>query len=112
MKVDPDKPFRLVYSLYQHEYLGFLFESYAVQLNEMGNLTFTNQNISAKNAKEFSSELDENDYKLIETMDSMQHDVIFNHFYRGKRKIKQDEFFLKTDDKSVGDKLLQQEIDQ
>ena len=72
MKVDPDKPYKLVYSLYQHEYLGFLFESYVVQLNSLGNLTFTNQNISSKNAQEFGAELDENDFKLIETMDSMQ----------------------------------------
>ncbi len=112
MKVDTDKPFRLIYSLYQHEYLGFLFESYVVQLNDLGNLTFTHQNISAKNAREFHQELEENDYKVIEAIDSMQQEVIFNKFYKSKRKIKQEEFFLRTYDKKVGDKLLQAEIDQ
>jgi SNF2 family DNA or RNA helicase len=108
MKVDPDKPFQLIYSLYQHEYLGFLFESYVIQLNEFGNLTFSNQNISSKNAKEFGSSLNEDDYRLIEVMDSMQQDVIVNNF--SKRKVKPNEFFLKTYDKKIGDPLLQKEI--
>ena len=50
MKVSPDQPFQIVYSLFEHEYLGFLFESFVIQLNEKGNLTFSHQNISAQNA--------------------------------------------------------------
>ncbi len=110
MTVDPGRPFNLIYSLYQHEYLGFLFESYVVQLNESGKLTYSNQNISSKNAMEFDKELDENDYELIRTIDSMQQDVILSHF--SKKKLKPQEFFLKTYDKKTGDKLLQGEIDQ
>ncbi|MDH5608950.1 MAG: ATP-dependent helicase, partial [Cyclobacteriaceae bacterium] len=109
MNVNPQQPFQLIYSLYQHEYLGFLFESFVVQLNDKGKLTFTHQNISAKNAHEFASGLVENDYLLIEKMDSMQQDVILNHF--SKKKLKPNEFFLKTYDKDTGDKLLQREID-
>ena len=108
MIVDPRQPFKLIYSLYQHQYLGFLFESFAVQLNSKGNLTYTHQNISSKNAKEFSA--DENDLKLIESMDSMQQELIANHF--SKKKVKSEEFFLKVYDKQVGDKLLQSEIDR
>ena len=108
MKVDPEQPFQLIYSLYQHEYLGFLFESYVVQLNEKGKLTFTHQNISAKNANEFASGLTKDDYTLIKTMDSMQQDVILNHF--SKKRLKPNEFFVKTFDPENGDKLLKQEI--
>ncbi len=110
MKVDPSKPFKLIYSLYQHEYLGFLFESFVVQLSEKGRLTYTHQNISSKNAVEFDSELDEVDYELIKFMDAMQQDVILNHFSRKRQK--PHEFFLKTYDKKEGDKLLQNEINQ
>ena len=108
MKVNPEQPFQLIYSLYQHEYLGFLFESYVVQLNENGKLTFTHQNISSKNAEEFARELDQNDYTLIKTMDAMQQEVILNHFT--KKRMKPSEFFFKVYDPNNGDQLLQKEI--
>jgi len=110
MNVSPAKPFKLIYSLFQHEYLGYLLESFVVQLDEKGRLSLASQNISFKNAKEFASGLDETDYELIKTMDSMQQDVVANHFF--KKKIKPDEFFLKVYDVEKGNKLLQQEIDQ
>ena len=109
MNVSPDKPFQLVYSLFDHEYLGYLFESFVVQLDDKGNLTYSNQNISSLNAKEFDAGLDENDYELIKTMDSMQQKAVLKHFQ--KKKGKPDEFFLKTYDKKVGDQQLQDEIE-
>ena len=69
MKVSPDQPFQLVYSLYEHEYLGYLIESFVVQLNDKGELSYSHQNISAKNAEEFSAGLDENDYKKLQLDD-------------------------------------------
>ena len=109
MNVSPDKPFQLVYSLFDHEYLGYLFESFVVQLDNKGNLTYSNQNISSLNAKEFDAGLDENDYELIKIMDSMQQKAVLKHFQ--KRKGKPDEFFLKTYDKKAGDQQLQDEIE-
>ena len=108
MNVSPDKPFQLIYSLYDHEYMGFLFESFVVQLSEKGTLTFSHQNISSKNAKEFDAGLDANDYKIIKFMDEMQQDQVANKFQ--KKRQKPEEFFVKTFDKSVGDPLLQKEI--
>ncbi len=110
MKVSPASPFQLIYSLYNHEYLGILFESFVVQLDQSGKLTFLHQNISAKNAKEFASGLDEKDYELIKEMDSMQQEAVVNHFH--KKRIKVNEFFLKTYDKEKGNKALQQEIER
>jgi SNF2 family DNA or RNA helicase len=108
MKVNPEQPFLLIYSLYQHEYLDFLFESYVIQLNEKGKLTFTHQNISSKNANEFAVGLDDEDYQLIKCMDEIQQDVILNHFT--KKKMKPSDFFFKIYDPEDGDKLLQREI--
>lgn len=108
MKVAPEQPFKLIYSLFEHEYLGYIFESFVIQLDGKGQLTFSHQNISSKNAAEFNSGLDENDYKLIKIMDSMQQDKVIQHFV--KKKIKPDQFFLKTYDKKVGDPTLQREI--
>ncbi|GAB4240352.1 MAG: hypothetical protein Tsb0034_16760 [Ekhidna sp.] len=108
MKVSPEKPFELIYSLYKHEYLGYLIESFVVQLNDKGALTFSHQNISSKNAKEFGQGLDENDYRIIQLMDEIQQDQVANKFQ--KKRQKPEEFFLKTYDKSTGDELLQKEI--
>jgi len=110
MEVPSSEPFQLIYSLYQHEYLGYLFESFVVKLDENGKLTFQHQNISSKNAREFDSGLDANDYQLIHLMDEMQQDIVVNHF--NKRKIKFDEFFTRVynhTDKGSND-LLKDEI--
>lgn len=108
MKVFTTQPFQIIYSLFEHEYLGYIFESFVVQKNSRGELTFAHQNISSKNAKEFSKGLDEVDYELIELMDNMQQDAVVRKFY--KHKIKPADFFTKIYDKEKGNKLLQDEI--
>ena len=80
MKVSASQPFQIIYSLYQHEYLGFVFESYIVHLDEKGKLTYQHQNISSKNAREFSKGLDDRDFELIEIMDSMSQEAIVKKF--------------------------------
>ncbi len=108
MKVSPEQPFEIVYSLYEHEYLGYLFESFAIQLNEKGNLTYSHQNISSKNAMEFGAKLNDADYKMIKLMDEIQQDHLANYFQ--KKKVKPDLFFLSTYHKVNGDEALQHEI--
>ena len=108
MKVSTSKPFQIIYSLFEHEYLGYLFESFAVQLDEKGRLTLRHQNISAQNAKEFASEIDETDYRLIELMDSMQQEVVIRKFH--KMKIKPRDFFAKVYKGERPDEILQGEI--
>ncbi|MEP1096681.1 MAG: ATP-dependent helicase, partial [Cyclobacteriaceae bacterium] len=108
MKVSPEEPFEIVYSLYEHEYLGFLFESFAIQLNDKGNLTYLHQNISSKNAVEFDSKLDQADYKIIKLMDEIQQEHLANYFQ--KKKLKPGLFFLTTYHELNGDKALQHEI--
>lgn len=110
MKVAPDQPFQIIYSLFEHEYLGYLFDSFVIQLNEKGNLTYTHQNISSLNARDFDKCLDEKDYELIGLMDQIQQKAVFKHFH--KKKMKPEEFFLKVYDKKNGDKLLQDEIER
>jgi len=109
MKVSASQPFQIIYSLYQHEYLGYLFESFVIHLDEKGKLTLQHQNISSKNAKEFANGLDETDYQLIDLMDSMQQDSVIKHFT--KRTQKPEEFFLKVYNREKGNEALQKEID-
>jgi len=110
MKVSAAEPFQLIYSLYQHEYLGYIFESFIVKLDEKGKLTYQHQNISSKNAREFAKGLDDRDYELIDLMDSMNQDVVLRHF--SKKIMKPDEFFNRVYKREKGDeRLLQEQID-
>ncbi|UCS94868.1 ATP-dependent helicase [Echinicola marina] len=96
MKVSPEKPFEIVYSLFSHEYLGILFESFVIQLDDKGRLSFAYQNIASQNAPEFGNGLDEEDYELIKLMDSMQHDAIVKQF--NTKKLKPKEYLRKVYD--------------
>jgi len=109
MKVSASQPFQIIYSLYQHEYLGFVFESYIVHLDEKGKLTYQHQNISSKNAREFSKGLDDRDFELIELMDSMTQESIVKKF--SAKFMKPEEFFSKTYDKTKGNEMLQEQIE-
>jgi SNF2 family DNA or RNA helicase len=109
MKVSAAQPFQLIYSMYKHEHLGYIFEPFIVHLNETGQLTFQHQNISAKNAREFSKGMDARDFELIEVIDSMHHDDLMRHL--GKKQVKPEEFLAKVFNKQKGDEVLQNEIE-
>jgi SNF2 family DNA or RNA helicase len=109
MKVSASHPFQIIYSLYLHEYLGFIFESYIVHLDEKGKLTFQHQNISSKNAREFARRLDDRDFELIDLMDSMQQENIVKKF--SAKAMKPEEFFAKTYGKTKGNELIQEQIE-
>ncbi|MFN8335080.1 MAG: DEAD/DEAH box helicase [Cyclobacteriaceae bacterium] len=109
MKVSASQPFQIIYSLFQHEYLGLLIESYIVHLDEKGKLTFQHQNISSKNAREFSKGLDDRDYELIKLTDAMEQESVIKKFV-GK-PMKSDEFFSKVYSKTKGNEALQEQIE-
>ncbi len=108
MKVFTTQPFQLIYSLFEHEYLGYIFESFVVQKNSKGKLTFSHQNISSKNANEFAGGLNDTDYELIALMDRMQQDAVVRKFH--KTKIKPADFFTKIYSGEKANELLQNEI--
>jgi superfamily II DNA or RNA helicase len=108
MKVYTTQPFQVIYSLFEHEYLGYLFESFVVQINTKGQLTLQHQNISAKNADEFSARLDAKDFKLIALIDQIQQDAVLKKF--SPKKLSPADFFLKVYDPEKGDKNMQEAI--
>ncbi len=109
MKVSTTQPFQIVYSIFQHEFLGYLLESFVVQVNSKGLLTFQHQNISSQNAHEFAKRLDEDDFELIRLIEQIQQESIIKKFYN--KKVKPAAFFLKVYDKEKGDKPLQKLIE-
>lgn len=108
MPVATDKPFSIIYSLYQHQFLGYLFAAYAVQEDGNGKLTLNNQTVSPRNAKEFESRLYDSDYRLIELCDQLQQENVVKKY--SQRKTTAPEFFLKVYDTTKGDKNLQELI--
>jgi hypothetical protein len=108
MKVSTSQPFQIVYSLLEHEYLGYLFESYVVQRNAKGQLTLQHQTVSGKNAPEFADGLDTTDFELITLTDQIQQDAVIKEF--SAKKTTPADFFFKTYDPDKGDKGLQDEI--
>lgn len=108
MKVSPSEPFQIVYSLLEHEFLGYLIEAFVVQRNAKGELTLLNQTLSPQNAGEFSEGLDELDFELIQLIEGIQQDTILKRF--NTRKLPTIDFFLKVYDAQKGDKLLQEAV--
>jgi len=109
MKVYTSEPFQIIYSIFNHEYLGYLFEVFIVQLDEKNNLTLLNQNVSVKNIKEFKHSLDESDLHLAKLIDSIQQENIYKKFVSTKKRTLTD-FFLKTYDPQKGEKAVQELI--
>lgn len=108
MNVSPLKPFQIVYSLFQHEYLGYIFESFIIQLDEKGRLTLQHQNISSVNCNDFADGLDATDLELIRLMDSIQQDAILKKF--SAKKVAPQDFFPKVFNKEKADTILQEAI--
>src|SRR5260221_1848044 len=93
MKVSASQPFQIIYSLYQHEFIGYVFESFIVHLDEKGKLTYQHQSISSKNASEFTKGLDSRDFDLIELMVSMGQYAVLKYF--SKKVMKPEDVFSK-----------------
>lgn len=109
MKISPNKPFRVVYSILSHEFLGYLFEVFVVQLNEKGQLTWEYQTLTVRNFHEFAHGLDERDEAAVKLIEGMKPAAIFEKFNTSKRKTIE-EFYLKTFDAEKGEKEIQEAV--
>lgn len=111
MKVNPEKPHRIVYAIQHHPQLGPLLEPYAVQLNDQGKVTLTYQRLYVATAEAFKNRMDETDWKLMELLDPISAHTIAKKFQKssGKKSITKNsltDFFTNQLDK----KLLQEHI--
>jgi superfamily II DNA or RNA helicase len=104
MIVSTKQPFQLVYSIFQHQYLGLLFETFVIQLNDKGEFTYSYQNVSAKNIEEFAERLDPVDFELVEIIDDMTQDGILQQY--NTKRLSSVDFFLKNYGPEKGDRNL------
>jgi hypothetical protein len=109
MKISPNKPFQVVYSLLSHECLGYLFEVFVVQLNEKNQLTWEYQTLTSRNFHEFEHALDDRDRTAVGLIESMKPVAVYEKFNSSKRKT-MEEFFLKTWDAEKGEKEIQEAV--
>ncbi len=93
MRVSVQEDFALIYALLEHQYLGYLVEAHAVQLNAQGKHTLRSQAVSPENLPEFIARADEQDRQLVELCDQMRQERIVRRF--AGKKVAPADFFLK-----------------
>ena len=91
LRVDSEKPCKIVYSICKHEFLGYLIEPHVVQLNPDEGFSLTYQRLFSTTALEFSSILDEKDYKLIKLLEETEQGHIIKRYH--KKPIRPLEYF-------------------
>lgn len=91
--IDSSKKFRVVYSIYNHEYLGCLFSSHVVQELDNGNLSLSHQALMPENMAQFSHLMDDEDRAIVRHLDKLTNDEIVKKFGGTVKNIK--DFFSK-----------------
>lgn len=104
MIVDSEQPFKIVYTILSHEYLGLIFESFVVQLDDKGRLSLAFQNIGTANAKEFDAELDDTDYELVSLIEAMNPEVMVKPHIKKGTTVRPKEYLHKIFDNKVENK--------
>jgi len=78
--VDATLPFKIVYSIYHHEYLGYLVSPHIVQILPDGQLSLIHQGIYPDNMQQFRKGLDEKDENLIRLLDEISPKTVIKKF--------------------------------
>ncbi len=109
MIVSPSEPFKLVFSLYQHEFLGFLLEPFVVKLTNSGEFSLQSQNISESNVMDFEQGLTPLQVEMVKLTEKTRQETVFKKFNTSK-KLKPEEFFKKIFDPQKGDAPVKEAI--
>jgi len=102
-QVNSKLPFKLVYSLGQHPYLGYLIEPHIVRLNANGAYSLSYKRIFTNTIGDFAPALDETDHDLIKLLDEIEQTHIIKTF--NKKAIRPVDFFGKVFDDKVYDRI-------
>ncbi len=105
MEVINTKPFEVVFTFTRHLNLGVLVEANAVQLLENGNPSLTYQRIREKTADYFG--LNPEQKHVVEIIEGLEDEAIKKRFYKGTKKIKAVDFYLKSFDEETKKSVLE-----
>lgn len=101
--------YRIVYSICEHPYLGYLIEPHAVKLNPNGSYSLRYKRVFSNTVNEYAQAVEELDYKLIRLLDQIeQTSLIKKHHNKVIRPV---DFFSKVFDKNLYE-VLRTKIDQ
>ncbi|MCB9232264.1 MAG: DEAD/DEAH box helicase [Bacteroidia bacterium] len=78
--VDSSKPFKPVYSIYEHEFLGCIISAHVVQELENGRLSLLHQGLYPDNLRQFQHGLDPIDIQLVGILDQINPKKILKKF--------------------------------
>lgn len=100
-QIDRKLPYKLIYSLGKHPYLGYLIEPHIVYLNANGSLSLSYKRVFSNTIEEFSAALDEIDYKIIKLLDEIEQTHVIKKFH--KKATRPADFFGKIFDSKIYD---------
>ncbi len=100
-QIDTKSPFKLVYSLGEHPYLGFLIEPHVVQLNPNGSYSLSYKRIFTNTVGDFASALQDEDYQIIKLLDEIEQTNIIKRY--NKKAMRPVDFFGKIFDQKIYD---------
>lgn len=101
--------YKIVYSICEHPYLGYLIEPHMVKLNPNGTYSLRYQRVFSNTVDAYAGDLDALDYKLIRLLDEIEQTNLIKKYY--KKAIRPVDFFSKVFDKKLYD-LLRPKIDE
>jgi len=102
-QIDTTLPYKLIYSLGKHPYLGYLIEPHIVQLNANGSLSLSYKRVFTNTVDEFAKVLDEQDLKIINLLDEIEQTHVIKKYH--KKPIRPADYFGKIFDSSVYDNI-------
>lgn len=94
-----NKEFRLVYSLGEHPYLGYLIEPHAVMLNPNGSLSFTHKRLFSSTSEEFDELMDDTDRRIIRLLDEIEQSHLIKRHH--KQSIRPADYFANIFNKEI-----------
>ncbi len=78
--VDTTLPYRIVYSIYHHEYFAYLVTGHVVQELPNGTLSLVHQGLYPDNMEQFAEKLDDKDRKLVKLISETHPRYVVKHF--------------------------------
>ncbi|NGF56872.1 DEAD/DEAH box helicase [Parapedobacter sp. SGR-10] len=102
-QIENSASFKLIYSLGEHPYLGYLIEPHIVYLNSNGSLSLSSKRVFSNTIDEFAAALDETDFKIIKLLDELEQTQIIKKYH--KKAIRPVDYFTTIFDQKVADYL-------
>src|SRR5690606_9519233 len=102
-QIENSASFKLIYSLGEHPYLGYLIEPHIVYLNSNGSLSLSSKRVFSNTIDEFAAALDETDFKIIKLLDELEQTQVIKKYH--KKAIRPVDYFTAIFDQKVADYL-------